>query len=120
MHAFQAAPVAELGFAQVDTHRALRQGFPEVIFGTGKTPEQVVKIAAHFMEVHFLGGMSVDFAFGHSNAAEHRNGLFLHPIGQSALRDQTLNGPEVSASAMFVGVAMAVMVFMIVSVFVLV
>ncbi len=45
LHAFQAAPVADLGFAQVDTHRALRKGFPEVIFGAGKTPVQVVKIA---------------------------------------------------------------------------
>ena len=45
LHAFQAAPVADLGFAQVDTHRALRKGFPEVIFGAGKTPAQVVKIA---------------------------------------------------------------------------
>jgi NCAIR mutase (PurE)-related protein len=44
--AFQAAPVADLGFAQVDIHRALRKGFPEVIFGAGKTPDQVVKIAA--------------------------------------------------------------------------
>jgi len=43
--AFQAAPVADLGFAQVDMHRALRKGFPEVIFGSGKTPEQVVGIA---------------------------------------------------------------------------
>jgi NCAIR mutase (PurE)-related protein len=38
--------VADLGFAQVDTHRALRKGFPEVIFGAGKTPAQVVQIAA--------------------------------------------------------------------------
>lgn len=45
LHAFQAAPVADLGFAQVDTHRALRKGFPEVIFGAGKTPAQIVKIA---------------------------------------------------------------------------
>ena len=49
LHAFQAAPVADLGFAQVDTHRALRKGFPEVIFGAGKTPAQVVKIAAQLM-----------------------------------------------------------------------
>jgi len=49
LHAFQAAPVADLGFAQVDTHRALRKGFPEVIFGAGKTPAQVVKIAAKLM-----------------------------------------------------------------------
>jgi pyridinium-3,5-biscarboxylic acid mononucleotide synthase len=46
VRAFQAAPVADLGFAQVDTHRALRKGFPEVIFGAGKTPPQVVRIAA--------------------------------------------------------------------------
>ena len=50
LRAFQAAPVADLGFAQVDTHRALRKGFPEVIFGTNKTPEQVVRIAAKLLE----------------------------------------------------------------------
>lgn len=50
LHAFQAAPVADLGFAQVDTHRALRKGFPEVIFGAGKTPEQIVKIAAKLLD----------------------------------------------------------------------
>ena len=49
LRAFQAAPVADLGFAQVDTHRALRKGFPEVIFGAGKTPAQVVKIAAQLV-----------------------------------------------------------------------
>ena len=50
LRAFQSAPVADLGFAQVDTHRALRKNFPEVIFGAGKTPEQVVKIAAKLLE----------------------------------------------------------------------
>jgi len=50
LHAFQAAPVADLGFAQVDTHRALRKNFPEVIFGAGKTPDQVVKIAAKLLD----------------------------------------------------------------------
>jgi pyridinium-3,5-biscarboxylic acid mononucleotide synthase len=50
LRAFQAAPVADLGFAQVDTHRALRKGFPEVIFGAGKTPEQVVRIAVKLLE----------------------------------------------------------------------
>lgn len=49
MRAFQAAPVADLGFATVDTHRALRQGFPEVIFGAGKTPAQVAGIAAQLL-----------------------------------------------------------------------
>ena len=35
----------DLGFAKVDCHRAKRRGFPEVIFGQSKTPEQIVKIA---------------------------------------------------------------------------
>jgi pyridinium-3,5-biscarboxylic acid mononucleotide synthase len=50
LRAFQAAPLADLGFAQVDTHRALRKGFPEVIFGAGKSPEQVAQIAAQLFE----------------------------------------------------------------------
>ena len=36
LRSFQAEPVAEFSFAQVDTHRALRKGFPEVIFGGGR------------------------------------------------------------------------------------
>ena len=38
-------PFEDLGYAQVDHHRALRWGFPEVIFCEGKTPEQVAGIA---------------------------------------------------------------------------
>ena len=38
-------PYAELGFATVDHHRALRLGVPEVIFGSGKTAGQIVAIA---------------------------------------------------------------------------
>ena len=38
-------PFEDLGFAHVDHHRALRCGFPEVIFCTGKTDEQVAAIA---------------------------------------------------------------------------
>jgi len=37
-------PFEDLDFAKVDHHRALRQGFPEVIFGKGKTAEQIAKI----------------------------------------------------------------------------
>ena len=38
-------PFEDLGYAKVDHHRALRTGFPEVIFCQGKLPEQVVEIA---------------------------------------------------------------------------
>ncbi len=37
-------PIAELGYAKVDLHRKLRQGAAEVIYGAGKTPEQIVGI----------------------------------------------------------------------------
>jgi pyridinium-3,5-biscarboxylic acid mononucleotide synthase len=50
LQAFQSPRVADMGFAKVDTHRALRKGFPEVIFGAGKTPPQVVQIAAKLFE----------------------------------------------------------------------
>jgi len=39
-------PFEDLGFAKVDHHRALRCGFPEVIYGEGKTPTQVEAIFA--------------------------------------------------------------------------
>ncbi len=49
--ALSAEPLESLGYATIDHHRALRQGFPEVVFGGGKTPAQVVgiatRIAAH-------------------------------------------------------------------------
>ncbi len=45
LDAWRRLPFEDLGYARVDHHRALRQGFPEVVFGAGKTPEQVAAIA---------------------------------------------------------------------------
>ncbi len=45
-----ALPFRDLGFAKVDRHRALRQGFPEVVFAQGKSPEQVASIARAISE----------------------------------------------------------------------
>lgn len=39
----------DLGFARIDHNRELRQGFPEVVFGLGKTPEQIAAIAAEIV-----------------------------------------------------------------------
>jgi hypothetical protein len=44
VHVFQRAPVLDMGFAQLDLHRTLRKGFPEVVYGAGKTPAQVAAI----------------------------------------------------------------------------
>ena len=43
-------PFRDLGFAKVDRHRGLRQGIAEVIYGAGKTPEQIRAIAASMRE----------------------------------------------------------------------
>lgn len=42
-------PFEDLGFAKVDHHRALRHGIPEVVFGKGKTPDQVSAIVASLL-----------------------------------------------------------------------
>ena len=44
MLAIKKAPFVELGYAKVDLHRAVRQGAPEVIYGAGKTAEQIIGI----------------------------------------------------------------------------
>src|SRR5580692_8597341 len=43
-------PFEDLGFAKLDHHRALRHGLTEVIFGKGKTPEQIGAIAAKLLD----------------------------------------------------------------------
>jgi NCAIR mutase (PurE)-related protein len=48
--ALRSLPYEDLGFATLDHHRTLRWGFPEVIFCSGKTPEQVATIAARLAE----------------------------------------------------------------------
>src|SRR5215212_9198185 len=45
LESLRSLPFEDLGFAKVDHHRALRNGFPEVIYCPGKTTEQIVAIA---------------------------------------------------------------------------
>jgi NCAIR mutase (PurE)-related protein len=45
LEALKAQPFADLGFARVDHHRAVRHGFPEVVLGLGKTPDQIAGIS---------------------------------------------------------------------------
>ena len=42
-------PMEDLGFAKIDLHRAVRRGFPEVVYGQGKTIEQIVAIVGTLM-----------------------------------------------------------------------
>lgn len=44
LEALRNYPTENVGFARVDHHRRLRQGLPEVVYGEGKTPEQITAI----------------------------------------------------------------------------
>jgi NCAIR mutase (PurE)-related protein len=50
LHRMRHMPFEDLGFANIDHHRALRHGIPEVIFGLGKTAEHVIAIAGKLLE----------------------------------------------------------------------
>lgn len=60
------APFEDIGFAKVDLHRKLRQGVAEVIYGAGKTPEQIIAIAetmrAHGQEAILITRLSPESA----------------------------------------------------------
>src|SRR5450830_672675 len=45
-------PYRDLGFARLDTHRALRCGFPEVIYAPGKTDEQLLTLVQEIIRDH--------------------------------------------------------------------
>jgi NCAIR mutase (PurE)-related protein len=49
LDALRERPFEDLGFARIDHHRAVRQGFPEVVLGLGKTPAQVATIAGEIV-----------------------------------------------------------------------
>ncbi len=50
LDALRAMPYENLGFAKIDHHRSLRDGFPEVVLAERKTPEQIAAIAARLAE----------------------------------------------------------------------
>jgi len=50
LHLLKDYPYQDLNFAKVDHHRELRRGFPEIIYGLGKTDEQILKIAGEIIK----------------------------------------------------------------------
>ena len=88
LRAFQAAPVADLGFAQLDTHRGLRRGFPEVIFGAGKTPDQVLSIAAKLLD-HEHRVLATRVTAQHARAVRKRfKEAVYHPLARCLTIDR--------------------------------
>lgn len=76
------APFEDLGYAKVDHHRSLRQGIAEVIYGAGKTPEQISGIAASMVA---RGQKTVLITRMSEEAAEYvknRHNLTYYPVGK--------------------------------------
>ena len=83
------ASFRDLGFARVDHHRELRQGFPEVVFGLGKTPEQIAAIAAEIVSRGHT--LLVTRATPEAFAAVEQQvpGAVFHPIARTITYRQT-------------------------------
>jgi pyridinium-3,5-biscarboxylic acid mononucleotide synthase len=88
-------PFEDLGFAKIDQHRALRRGVPEVIFGEGKSAEQIAAIGAR---IAAAGAAMVVTRMdpGKARAVRRRlRGLTYHPearVGTIARRRPTIRG----------------------------
>ena len=80
--ALKQLPFQDLGFARVDHHRALRKGFPEVIWGPGKTSEQIAAIAAR-LEAHGQPALVTRLEAEQARAVqEHVAALTYHPVAR--------------------------------------
>src|SRR5689334_13427829 len=80
------APFEDLGFARVDHQRRLRQGFPEVVFGPGKTPEQVAAIAERIVSAgHTLLVTRTDAA-AYAAVAERIPDARFHSVARTITR----------------------------------
>ena len=72
-------PFEDLGFAKVDLHREVRQGVPEVIYGEGKTAEQIVSIARVMLDRGVSGVMVTRLDAGKAEEVSGTIGLDYDP-----------------------------------------
>ncbi|MBR1669760.1 MAG: nickel pincer cofactor biosynthesis protein LarB [Butyrivibrio sp.] len=98
--ALKEAPFEDMGFAKPDFHRGLRQGKPEVIYGQGKTPEQILMIAenllGHSQEKVLITRMSQEAAdYYNANKTEATATLFYHELSRVGI---AYGSDEIAAS----------------------
>ena len=97
----QREPFEDIGFAKIDHHRQLRNGSAEVIYGAGKTAEQIAAIAGRMIEA---GGENIIITRMSEDKAEFVAGrvpMFYHPISRMGIanrRERPLTGRVVIAS----------------------
>jgi NCAIR mutase (PurE)-related protein len=76
------APFENLGFARVDHHRSVRQGFPEVVFGIGKTPAQLASIAERIVAAGHNLLVTRTTPEAHAAVSEHLPGAEFHEVAR--------------------------------------
>ena len=84
-------PYEDLGFAKIDHHRSLRQGFPEVIYARGKTPKQVAEIARGMLRAKSTHNILITRASPETFAAVRRvaRRAKFHPLSGVIAVDRT-------------------------------
>ena len=94
MTTLRSLPFEDLGFAKVDHHRALRHGMPEVIFGPGKTPDQISSIAAALLaKARNILVTRISREIGERLQREHADAEYFPASGSLRVwRDRTLFG----------------------------
>src|SRR5215210_554296 len=75
-------PFEDLGFAKVDHQRNTRQGFPEVVFGQGKTPAQVAAIAARIAAAEHTVLVTRTSVEAHRAVLEQLPGAVYHELAR--------------------------------------
>ncbi len=100
-------PFEDLGFARLDHHRSLRNGFPEVVFGAGKTTEQVVAIARQLAAAG--GNVLVTRLEPDAGAAlvDAVEGFAYHPLPRVAVRRVHPSAPDAPGPVLVVSAGTA-------------
>lgn len=96
-------PYEEMSFAKVDHHRGMRTGFPEVIFGRGKTVEQIVTIAERLVarSDRVLVTHATPEAF--AAVSERITDARYNPLSRTVVVDRQVNGHLVPGVAVVSG-----------------
>ena len=81
----KAAPFQDLGYAKPDLHRGVRQGVPEVIYGAGKTPEQIIGIARNMLSQGQQRVLITRLSVEKAEALQAELPLHYHAAGSIAL-----------------------------------
>ena len=75
----------DIGYAKIDHHRELRQGLPEVVYGAGKTAEQIDGILQHILKVASTHVMVTRISSDKFDALSVKDTLTYYPEAQIAV-----------------------------------